>query len=78
MKGFGIGAEIVKIGDEFFADGSHGVYGNNFFVDELLDFSNDFEQEEEPQQPGGIGGQETTYVFCFVAGTAVAAGIRGK
>lgn len=52
VNGIGIGAEVLKTGDEFLvvAGGSHGVSGDDLFVDELLDFSNDFEQEEELQQ----------------------------
>ncbi|KAH6808253.1 hypothetical protein C2S51_029361 [Perilla frutescens var. frutescens] len=38
--------------------GSHGVSGDDLFVDELLDFSNDFEQEEEQQPQQQLEEQE--------------------
>lgn len=43
----GFGPEMLKA-DEFLVvnGGSHGVTGDDLFVDELLDFSNDFEEGE--------------------------------
>lgn len=74
MNGFGCGPEMLKtaaFADEFLVvnGGSHGVSGDDLFVDELLDFSNDFEEGEE-QQPQQLdkpeGKEQDREIACSV------------